>query len=129
MKSSSFVLSGTVKPMPASNGSAWSQNSEPAKISPASILSMSSASRPMGVRPPGSPASQTASHTPAASSGWQNNSKPNSPVYPVRDTSMGMPSSPPIRETENRNQPSSSMVAWSGLVQTTSLRIWRLSGP
>jgi len=31
-KSSSFVLSGTVNAMPASNGSVWSQNSYPAKI-------------------------------------------------------------------------------------------------
>ena len=80
MKSSSLVLSGTVKPMPASKGFVWSQNSAPANTSPASTRSMSSASNPSGVRPFGSPASQMASHTSGAFDGWQKTSKPSSPV-------------------------------------------------
>ena len=41
----------TTKPIPASNGSTWSSNSSPAKTSPASIRSMSSASSPSGSKP------------------------------------------------------------------------------
>ena len=55
MKSSLLVSSGTVKPMPASNGSVWSENSWLAKIRPASIRSMSSASRPSAAMPCCSP--------------------------------------------------------------------------
>ena len=74
MKSPALDFSGTVNPIPASNGSVWSLNSAPAKTSPASMRSMSSAPSPKGAMPKGSPASMTASNRVRVSFGWQKSS-------------------------------------------------------
>lgn len=63
MKSSVFVFSGTVKPMPASNGSVWIAEFVAVEMSPASMRNMSSASSPHGARSNGLPASAIASNT------------------------------------------------------------------
>ena len=63
MKSSSFVLSGTEKPIPASKGSCCPSNSLPNKIKPASILNLSKAAKPAGIKPLSFPAAKSLSQT------------------------------------------------------------------
>ncbi len=90
---------------------------------------MSSASRPSGVRPCSSPASQIASQTAGPSEGWHQTSYPSSPVYPVRETTIGIPSYVFTRPTVRRNHLRSSNDVCVGGVQTIFSSSFRLSGP
>ena len=74
IKSSSLVFNGTAKPIPASKGSCWPSNSFPNKIKPASILSLSKAANPAGIKPSFFPASISLSQTSEACFGWHHTS-------------------------------------------------------
>ena len=63
-----------------------------ARMSPASIRAMSSASIPAGVMSCPRPFSRTASHSASARSRSTQISYPRSPVYPVREMWTGIPS-------------------------------------
>jgi len=75
------------------------------------------------------PCSQTLSQALEASLGWHQISKPNSPVYPVLDTIIGVPKWSSILAIANLNHWSSFIVGWTGAVQTNFSIIFLLLGP